>query len=386
MSADKPLRILMYSSLFHPIVGGSERQAGLLASALVARGHEVEVVTQRVAGLPRHEALDGVRVRRELLAVGRGPVFAAGYMASSVASMLRRRRRAQLIHVHHIYMDALAAALLGPALGVPVIAKAACGGSVGDMARLARVPLSRAVLRLTRRIDRLVAISGQIADELLAHGYDARRIVRIPNAVDVGRFRPGGKRDAQRARLGLDGPTVIFVGRLDPQKGLTCLLEAWRQLLAKRADAILLILGTGHQEAALRAEADSLRLGSRVAFLGQQADVRPYLGAADALALPSIAEGMSNVLLEAMATALPCVATRVGGSVDVIAHGRNGLLVDPADPCQLAEALLYVLDDSGLAGRLGAAARATVEERYSLDRVADRYVALYRELVAAGRA
>jgi L-malate glycosyltransferase len=376
----------MYSSLFHPFVGGSERQAHLLARALIERGHRVEVVTQGFPGLATREEIGGVCVRRELLAVGRGPVHALAYLASSLRSMLRDRRRSQIIHVHHIYMDAFMAGLLRGRLKTPVVVKAACGGSVGDMARLTGVPLSRFVFRVTRRIDRLIAISGEIREELVAHGYRPASIVRIPNAVDVRNFRPAGDPEVGKRELDLQGRVVSFVGRLDPQKGLLCLLEAWKAVTLAYPDARLLILGKGPQEAELRGAADRLGVSGRVAFVGERPDPRPYFAASDVLVLPSIAEGMSNVLLEAMAMGVPCVATRIGGTVDVLRGGVTGLLVEPNNVPQLSQGLLGLLEDRDLARRLGAAGRRAVEEAFSLDVVADRYVGLYRELLEGGGA
>jgi L-malate glycosyltransferase len=376
----------MYSSLFYPFLGGSERQAQLLARELVRRGHIVEVVTQGSPGLARHERVEGVLVRRELVAVGRGAGHALAYLASSLRSMLRDRRRSQILHVHHIYMDAFMAGLLRGRLKMPVIVKAACGGSVGDMARLSAVPLSRCVFRVTRRIDRVIAISGQIQEELIAHGYRPARIERIPNAVDVRGFCPTDDPEAAKRALGLTGRVVTFVGRLVPQKGLLYLLEAWREVVVRYPDAMLLLLGKGSQEAELRVAAAQLGVAGQVSFLGERQDPRPYLAASDALVLPSIAEGMSNVLLEAMAMGLPCVATRVGGTLDVIRDGVSGVLVEPRDPLQLARGLLGVLEDREWAGHLGKRARRVAEESFSLESVVDRYIALYRRLLEGGGA
>lgn len=122
-------------------------------------------------------------------------------------------------------------------------------------------------------------------------------------------------------------------------------------------------------------------MSERVIFLGHQEDVRPYLQASDVFALPSLAEGMANSLLEAMATGLPCVGTRVGGIVDLIVDGISGLLVEPGDAHRLAEAILRLLQDPDLATNLGVAARRTVERGYSIEQVAEQYVKLYQEML-----
>lgn len=378
------MQVLMYTSLFHPLpfVGGSERQAHALAKALIRRGHSVTVVTQRFPHLTRFEVIEGIHVYRQILAVGHArPMYGLSYLLSSAASLLRHWRRYQIIHVHHLYLDAFAAGLLRRFFRKPVLAKAACGGYVGDMARLRRIRLSPLFFAAARRLDRIVAISDQIHEELIDHGFDPTRIVRIPNGVDTERFHPVLDREAAKRSLGLQGKLVSFAGRLDPQKGLVFLLQAWAGVAGKQPNATLLLLGTGPQEGELKEVADRLGMSERVRFLGQQGDIRPYLQASDVFALPSLAEGMSNGLLEAMATGLPCVGTRVGGNVDLIVDGLNGLLVEPSNAPRLAEAILRLLQDPDIATNLGVAARRTVDRGYSIEQIADQYVKLYQEML-----
>lgn len=379
------MRVLMCSSLFHPFIGGSERQAQGLARALVRRGHAVSVLTQRFPHLPAAEVVDGIPISRSIRALGVGPLYRLTYLLSSMLSLLRQRHRYQIVHVHHLYLDAFAAGLVGRALRTPVLAKVACGGDVGDLARLKRTLLHPLFFAAARRLDRVVAISGQIYGELLDHGFAPERIARIPNAVDTDRHQPPADRAAAKRALGLAGRLVTFAGRLDPQKGLTTLLEAWERVAVEDRKATLLLLGKGPQEAGLRALAERLRITARVRFAGEQGDIRPYLEASDIFVLPSVAEGMSNGLLEAMATGLPCVATGVGGSADLLTEGVNGLLVPPRAPSSLAAALLRLLRDPGLAATLGAAARWTVEEGYAIEQIATRYLTLYQEMLDAAR-
>lgn len=383
MPEERGFNILMYSNLFPPLpfIGGSERQAHALAKALIRRGHAVTVVTQRFPHLPPVEVIEEIQVYRGIVTLGRGPIYGLSYLLSSTLSLLRHRRRHQIIHVHHLYLDAFAAGLMSRFLRRPVLAKVACGGYVGDMARLKRTRLSPLFFAALRRLDRIVAISDQIQEELVDHGFEAKRIVRIPNGVDAEGFHPVRDREAAKRALGLRGKLVSFAGRLDPQKGLMYLLQAWQTVAAKEPDATLLLLGTGPQEGELKESAGRLGMSERVIFLGHQEDVRPYLQASDVFALPSLAEGMANSLLEAMATGLPCVGTRVGGIVDLIMDGISGLLVEPGDAHRLAEAILRLLQDPDLATKLGVAARRTMERGYSIEQVAEQYVKLYQEML-----
>ena len=188
-------------------------------------------------------------------------------------------------------------------------------------------------------------------------------------------------RSALRDRLGLRGRVALFAGRLDAQKGLTGLLAAWKDVVARMPEATLVVAGAGPQQAHLTELAASLGLAQRVRFCGMQEDLVPWLQAADLFVLPSLSEGLSNALLEAMACALPCVATRIGGNTELIAEGINGRLVEPGDEAALAEAMASLLSDPEQAAELGRRARATVTERYPLPMIGRRYLALYDELL-----
>ncbi len=375
------LRILMVSTYFHPIVGGAERQAFALAKQLLKEGHSVTVATCRFPHLQARETVEGIHIHRIIRPVSRGVLYGGSYLTSLGTYLWMRRRDYDLIHVHLLFLDALAAGVIGGALKKPIVVKAACGGDFGDVARLERVGHAALWRAGFQRINRVVATSGQVVEELVGYGMPQERIIQIPNSVDVERYRPSEDRERAKRSLGLVGDVVVFVGRLDPQKGLGTLLDAWGSVVAARPHATLYLMGKGLQEAQLRLTAQQRGLSDHVVFCGEQRDVLPYLQAADLFVLPSLAEGMSNALLEAMACGLPCVATRIGGTVEVIQDGVNGCLVERDDAQGLANMLISLLSNPTLAHQLGWAARRTVEERYPMPRVVDRYLMLYEELL-----
>jgi glycosyltransferase involved in cell wall biosynthesis len=175
-------------------------------------------------------------------------------------------------------------------------------------------------------------------------------------------------------------PRVVFTGRLHPQKNLDVLIRAW-PAVAGATGATLVLVGQGPERDRLEAEARALGVGDRVRFTGPVDDPADLLRAADVFVLPSVAEGMSNSLLEAMATALPCVASDIGGNHDLLAPEGAGVLVADGSPEGWAEALIGLLNDPARRQRLGAAARRRVDQEYDLGRVVARYVALYRRLL-----
>ena len=378
---ERPLRVLMVTTHFHPDVGGTERQAHGLARELLKRGHLVRVGTHRPRGLRAFETVDGVPVYRVIRPFGRGAVYAGSYVASLIRLLIQWRSHYDVIHAHLLFLDAVAAGWMRARLKKPVIGKAACGGSFGDVARLQRLPFRGAFVSALRNLDRMVAPSRQVEAELCAFGFSLERIVRIPNGVDLSQFAPASDRDAVRRALRVRGRVVCCVGRLDPQKGLAVLVEAWRRVVAAFPDVHLWLIGKGPQEHELRRVAERLGLADRVWFGGGQPDVRSYLQAADIFVLPSLAEGMSNALLEAMACGLPCVATRIGGNEELITDRVNGVLVAAGDSNALADAIIRLFNDSAMAARMGRQTRQTVEQHYDLHAIADRYLTVYEDVL-----
>ena len=201
------------------------------------------------------------------------------------------------------------------------------------------------------------------------------RLSVIPNGVNLQHFHP-----AHRVQSTL-GPVIGCTARLHPENDHATLLQAFAEVSNRRSDAQLLLLGSGRSEAQLRALAERLGISAAVRFEGEQGDVAPWLARMDLYAQPSIAAGMSNSILEAMATGLPVVATAVGGTPDVVLDGQTGLLVKPGDPAGLADALLTLLADRSLANRLGRAGRARVETHFGEERMIRQMEALLDRLV-----
>ena len=378
-------RVLMVVRQFYPWVGGAERQAQRLAEKLIERGLDVRVVTGWWwRDTRRREVIGRVPVFRNFtlwhLFDVRGLRKFSGYlyMATLWWYLWRQRKQYDLIHVHLLSYAAWPAVLAGRWFGKKTIIKIANSGTQSDLLRMRRddlVPGQRFMLPLTLQADRLVAISREISGELRAAGVPANRIVHIPNGVVVP--------SAPLRRPAVPGEAaLIFVGRLEASKGVTTLLPAFAQARAARPTLAwrLWMAGTGTLRADLERLAHSLDIEGCMQFLGTVADVERYLGQADIFVLPSLAEGLSNALLEAMAAGLPSIATRVGGTPELIQEGETGLLVAPEDTAALAAAMVRLADDPALRQSLGQRARRKVEAEFGLDRIAQRYEALYAEL------
>jgi glycosyltransferase involved in cell wall biosynthesis len=235
---------------------------------------------------------------------------------------------------------------------------------------------------VSRFVDRVIAVSEAARAFLISgKGYDARKIVVVPNGRDLSVFRPDAGGQALRKELGIDRatPLVGVVGRLEEQKGHVYILDAWPSVLAEFPDARLLLVGDGTLRGALERRVNELGIAPSVVFAGFRADVPRLLDALDVLALPSLYEGMPLTAIEASAMAKPVVATAVDGTPEVIREGRTGRLVPPRDPAALSRALRALLRDPASAQRLGRAGRDFVLNRFDLPRQVEATARVYRE-------
>jgi glycosyltransferase involved in cell wall biosynthesis len=384
------VRVLMVVRLFHPWIGGTERQAHKLAAALIDRGVDTTVVTGRwFRGTSRDEVLDGLPVHRhqtlwEFFGI-RGLRKFGGYLyiVTLLWYLWRRRAHYDVIHVHGLNYHTFAAVIAGRRLRKPVIAKLANSGPASDITKMRedrQLALAHLMLPTALACDRFVAVNPTVAAELCATGVPPDRIIELTNGVDA--TRPA------RSRYELhDPPCVTYVGRLHAQKSLDTLLEAFAILRPRLAHGVVLrLVGEGPAEDSLRALAADLRITGVVDFAGRHQDVTTQLDLADVFVLPSRVEGMSNALLEAMTAGLPSVVSDIPGNRAVITDGSSGLVVPVDDPSSLATALERLLTDRHLRARLGSAARVATEQTYALDRVATQYLELYASVRREARA
>ncbi len=303
-------------------------------------------------------------------ALGEPSGFRPG-LASRLARLFHSER-IDVVHTHderpHIY-GAFAARLAG----VRRLIHTRHHGMADRLTRR-QSGLVRVVSELT---DRFVCVSADAARQAVRQGVSARKVRVLHNGIDLTRFDP----PAVRA-----GGPVVTVARLSPEKDLATLLRA--AALAVRSDEAfrLEIAGDGPCMADLRRTADGLGLGGVVHFHGVVRDVPALLARAGLFVLPSLTEGVSLTLLEAMACGLAVVATRVGGNPEVVADGETGLLTPSGDPAALAAALLRLRRDDDERRRMGRAGRRRVELRFDVRRMTAEYEKMYLGLEGrAGR-
>ena len=375
----------MYAKYLPPRFSGAGRQAVTLARELTQRGIELRLVTERTPERPVEYELDGVAVHPILPARRNTDPHA---MTCARVALEARRYRATVFHAHSAFPEASAMGAAVRSLGVASLLKATLHRADLDCSSRIIGRLHRVLLQ---RQSGIVAISSEIAAELKDLGIRADRILRIPNGVDTNRFRPASRDERARARalLGIAPSTrvVLFVGILSQRKNVDWLLDQWGQWRAspeRQGDSLLVLAGPASTEDAGRLEARVKRLTAdavaAVRWLGAVERVEQVYAAADLVVLPSVAEGMPNVLLEAMACGLPAAAADSSGCRDLLQGASPlGWLFAPGD----SEALQACLGDLGAAERLvlmGAAARQRMETHFSIPAVAAQYVDAYRRL------
>lgn len=371
------LRILMVLESVFPRGGGAESQVRTLALRLRQRGHGVTVLTPRVPASNQQQVVQ----RMEGFVVCRLPYPTIRVLGTFVlwlrmlAFLRTHGRRYDAWHVHIAHYLGAITCREGARARKPVVVKISGWWELErGLLRRKSGPLAAIGRRMLHRAGTVQAISHRIEAELAAHAFAARSIVAIPNAIDTSRFPPRPHPGRSEAPL-----RVVYVGRLVPEKDLGGLLDAWKKAFPSAGVARLSLIGSGRCEDALRAQAARLGIGDQVEFLGYREDVAAQLRDADLGVLPSLIEGLSNTLLEFMASCIPVVASRVSGSEDFIVDGRNGWLFEPAD----TDGLAGRLRDAVALGRdalfaIGQQARRDVESQADADVVIDRLLALYR--------
>lgn len=368
--------------------------------ALVRRGHDVRVVAprgwappllprwsahRRVPGVETFEGVPVLHPRKLTLPGARLGHRNVDAMLLAIAKPLRRVHEMwpfEVIHAQMLVPDGWAAARMGASLGIPVVATAHRADVLDVPARGAA---SRArVAEAVESIDQVCAVSAAIAAAAEELARPRRPVAVVPNGADTTAFRARDADEARR-RLGLpaDERIVTYVGKLVPRKGVDDLVEAMGILARRPAGAPLLVAGgVGEMRAGLEARAAELGLADRIRFVGKipHDEVGWWMAAGDVFVLPSLSEGLPTVVCEAMNCGRPVVATAVDGTPEIVRDGETGLLVPPRDAAALADALGRVLDEPGLAARMGAEALRIGREVYTWDANARRMEELYREV------
>jgi glycosyltransferase involved in cell wall biosynthesis len=394
----RPLRLLTFSTLYpnpaqpnhgvfvenrlRHLVASGEAASTVLAPVpwFPGRGPDGRLKS-RFPEIPLRELRHGIAVHHpRFLAVPWIGMASNPFMLYRAAKKALARLAAEgfafdAIDAHYLYPDGVAAVWLARDYGVPVVLTAR--GSDTSQLPQYRIP-GRLIRAALAEADALIAVSAALKEGLVAIGAAPAKVTVLRNGVDLDAFRPEADREAARAGLGLDGPTLLSVGLLIPRKRHHLTIEA----LARLPGHTLLIVGEGPERGALEALAARLGVADRVRFVGPvpHADLPRYYTAADVMVLASAREGWANVLLESMACGTPVVATPAWGSREAVAAPEAGVVIDEATPAALAAGIRRVLADPP-----DRAATRAYAERFGWNETTAGQLALFRRVLARRR-
>lgn len=381
------MRVGLFTNNYLPMLGGVSTAVETVRAVLARLGHEPVVVAPRMRGAPEREP--GV-IRVPAVPAPTHPDFA---LPLPLSPDLARRLAAldlDVVHAQHPFLLGQAGRRLARRRGCPfVFTYHTRYDEYAHYVPLPRPLVARqAVLWSTRfanRADLVIAPSAALAARLRAQGV-TRPIEVLPTGVDLARFEPG---DRTRARmiLGLGpGPLLLYVGRLDREKNVAFLLDAFERVTAVHPTARLTLVGRGTEEETLRRRTVARGIAGRVRFVGgvPPSSVAPYYQAADVFVFSSTTETQGLAVLEAMASGLPVVAVRAAGVEEAVLDGVSGLLV-PEEREAFAGAVLELLQDPDLAGKLAGGAREGTLP-FAAAALGERLVASYRRVSVASAA
>jgi L-malate glycosyltransferase len=379
--------ILMFCPQFRPFVGGAERQAEKLAVVLVAAGCRVKIITPRVdPDSPDREEANGVTIERFPLTdlARRYPVPGVAVLNipyilwQVVRAVWPRLKDTDVLHCHLASLQTAGAALAGRIAYVPSVCKAATADHQSDLGEIKKTgatgPLVAWLVR--RLIQTWVATTSAVELALVRAGVEPRKIVRIPNGVELPDELNSGKR--------ADGVRhFLYLGRLSRTslRDVPTLVRAFDRIATKHPDLELAIVGGGDLFDETKRFAQTCIARERILLPGFDCP-ETWLAWADCFVLPSRLEGLSNALLEAMAAGLPCIANDIPPNREVLHNGKAGVLVAVENCDALEAAMRDMVEDNGKARNFAVRARERVEQCYSINSVAARYVKLYESLLA----
>ena len=382
-------RILMFARYLPPEYSGAASQALLLARRLRERGHAISFVSAAWTGSPGPYQVDGFEVTG--LPINRQTVHQEfGIWRALWVHLWRRRHAIDILHAQGASYTQSIVGPMGRLLGKPSLVKASLAND--DLRSLSGTRVAGIHRAFLGMIDAYVAISDDLEQEFAARGLAGSKVRRIPNGVDIERFRPASAAERQSAAAALGLPLgreiALFVGVFDRRKRIEWLCEHWVATAGFGTGMLLLAVGPTSREPygrALRGRLEQLATAhpDLLQVRGHAADVAPYYHASDCFVFPSSNEGLPNALLEAIACGLPAVATRVSGSNELVRDGITGAPFDVDDAEGLAAALRAVRGEAGR--RMGGAGRRMVEASFGIEAVATCYEELYRALMQRRR-
>ena len=384
--------ILMVTGAYWPELSGGGLQCRTMIHALKDAFRFRVFTTCTDRSLPADDLVEGVSVTRAYVDPS-NPMTKLGAVWATVVFFARHRSTFDVVHLHGFSQKSIVIILLARLFAKKVVITIHTAGQDEPDAVRRQGWLA---FKCYASADRFIAISPAMAENYRRSSLPVERVVLVPNAVDTSRFAPldGASRGRLKATLHLaraDVPWVLFVGFFSHDKGPRILFDAWLRLIDAGLQCALVFVGASastYNEVdptiadGIRCEVTARGLERLVHFAGVVGDVERYYQTADIYAMPSVREAFGMSLVEAMATEVPVVATRIAGVTDeIVDDGVTGILVEPRDPTSLAGAIEALLRNPTASGAMGQRARRDVTDRFGLAAIRDQWLSVYKQLL-----
>jgi glycosyltransferase involved in cell wall biosynthesis len=381
--------VLMVTGAYFPELSGGGLQCRAIVDALRAEVRSAVLTTSTDRSLPVVDQVNGTPVYRVFIDVSNhwSKLKAAGAMARAFLTLAPST---DVVHLHGFSQKSILLVLLAKLFGKRIVLTLHTAGQ--DEPEVQSGPASWAYAC----VDMYLAVNAPLADSLRSYGVPPERIVRVSNGLDTTRFRPAAPGEQEQLRrtldLPVDGVLILFVGFFSADKGPQVLFDAWRRIATGAGlGSVLVYVGATQSQyyevdatiaPGIRNIAQREGLAERIVFAGETPAIEQYYRAADLFVFPTRREAFGMVLVEAMASGLPCIASRIPGVTDdIVDDDETGVLVEPHDVSALSAALSRVLTDRAFASRLGQAAREDVAARFAIERTARLTLDAYRQLL-----
>lgn len=377
VAVDRPVKVLLITHDLN--IGGLQRVVVDIATNLDPARYTVSVCALKEGGAFEQE-LFNANITVHKLPSTPGKV---DYVSFWKIRRLLKAMAPDIVHTHNS-QPFIEGTLAGVLAGIPAMVHTDHGRYFPDKTRYMWMEWLA-----SHFVSEIISVSEANKASLVKYEHISEKKIRvIPNGIDEKKYRVHVDRIAKRTSLGLEPdawPVLGWCGRLSPEKGLTFLIRALRDLSRSYPRLRLLLMGEGALRKELEVQAQAEGVASYVRFLGARADVPEVLQVADVFVLPSLREGLPLVLLEAMAAGLPIVATDVGGNRQAVHEGINGLLVPSENPGALAQAIRRIVDDETLRAQCSCQARQLFEQHFTVGRMVERYDRVYRQCLTNRR-
>ena len=380
------LNVLLATDYFPPHVGGGvEEVTHDVAQELVRLGHQVAVVTLDTCNASPMENTDGVHVYRARPIELTETLGVQSAISTEVVKLMRevcRKEQSDVLHANNLYFFTTIAACLNlRALKKPLVTTLHIG-SIAEMegrARYAAGLYERSIGRwILHKSTRIVAVSQAVERYAESLEVEPSKVSVVPNSVDTLKFRPASRGDRRDGIV-----SVGFIGRLICNKGPQYLVEAAPRILREFSNVQFIVAGDGPMLQEMEHRVHQLGVENAFRFLGTVPSNVEFLKSCDIMVRPSLTDGMPLTVLEAMACGIPTVASRVGGTSEILQDGDTGFLVEPRNVDELVSRISTLVADSNLRREMGGRARRFIEQYPSWNQVAAQLSVIYQDVLSS---